>query len=299
MARWTPDPTFYPSPRLAGGAPAEKFAYVALLEPDQKSAARRPRRDRPRARLELVRQIVSTARDAERGRRAAPLRLERVQRRALPVGAAPARRAPLPDRPGPALVADPRHRHQARPAARPRSSSTIEPEELIARTGYSRPHTTHCGPDAIYMIGARRTERRRRGRRASSCSTASRSTRSAPGRSTAGRRSSRTTSGGTSATTRCSRASGDRRRCSSRASCPRSCSAGSTATPCTSGTCATRKHLQHARPRRRAPDGARAAPGARPAQGVRLRRRGRLGRGPVGLGLALAPRRRRLEDPAR
>jgi selenium-binding protein 1 len=32
----------------------------------------------------------------------------------------------------------------------------IEPEEIAARTGYSRPHTTHCGPDGIYMnaIGA-------------------------------------------------------------------------------------------------------------------------------------------------
>jgi methanethiol oxidase len=28
MARWTPDPTFYPSPRLAGSAPPEKFAYL-------------------------------------------------------------------------------------------------------------------------------------------------------------------------------------------------------------------------------------------------------------------------------
>ena len=32
----------------------------------------------------------------------------------------------------------------------------IEPEELAARTGYSRPHTAHCGPDGIYLnaIGA-------------------------------------------------------------------------------------------------------------------------------------------------
>jgi selenium-binding protein 1 len=27
----------------------------------------------------------------------------------------------------------------------------IEPEELFARAHYSRPHTTHCGPDGIYM----------------------------------------------------------------------------------------------------------------------------------------------------
>src|SRR5262245_49053930 len=31
MGRWRPDPTFYPSPTLAGEAPAEKLAYVALI----------------------------------------------------------------------------------------------------------------------------------------------------------------------------------------------------------------------------------------------------------------------------
>ena len=35
MARWTPDPTFYPSPRLAGSAPPETLGYVALVEPTQ------------------------------------------------------------------------------------------------------------------------------------------------------------------------------------------------------------------------------------------------------------------------
>ena len=37
MARWTPDPSFYPSPKLAMEAPKETIAYVALLEPDQAS----------------------------------------------------------------------------------------------------------------------------------------------------------------------------------------------------------------------------------------------------------------------
>src|SRR6185295_18346235 len=31
MARLLPDPTFYPSPAMAGEAPAESLAYVALL----------------------------------------------------------------------------------------------------------------------------------------------------------------------------------------------------------------------------------------------------------------------------
>jgi selenium-binding protein 1 len=33
----------------------------------------------------------------------------------------------------------------------PRITKVIEPDELAKRAGYSRPHTVHCGPDAIYM----------------------------------------------------------------------------------------------------------------------------------------------------
>jgi selenium-binding protein 1 len=36
MATWTPDPSFYPSPRMAMKAPAEKLAYVASFDPDRK-----------------------------------------------------------------------------------------------------------------------------------------------------------------------------------------------------------------------------------------------------------------------
>ena len=32
MALWKPDPTFYPSPRDAVSAPAEKLAYVAAFD---------------------------------------------------------------------------------------------------------------------------------------------------------------------------------------------------------------------------------------------------------------------------
>jgi selenium-binding protein 1 len=34
---------------------------------------------------------------------------------------------------------------------RPQIVKVIEPETLAQRTGYSRPHTTHCGPDGIYV----------------------------------------------------------------------------------------------------------------------------------------------------
>lgn len=33
----------------------------------------------------------------------------------------------------------------------PRIVKTIEPDQVYARTGYSRPHTVHCGPDNIYV----------------------------------------------------------------------------------------------------------------------------------------------------
>ena len=35
MAAWRPDPSFYPSPRMAGKAPAETLAYVATFDPDR------------------------------------------------------------------------------------------------------------------------------------------------------------------------------------------------------------------------------------------------------------------------
>jgi methanethiol oxidase len=35
MPNWRPDPTFYPSPRMAAKAPPEKLAYVAAFDPDR------------------------------------------------------------------------------------------------------------------------------------------------------------------------------------------------------------------------------------------------------------------------
>ncbi|MFF3057315.1 selenium-binding protein SBP56-related protein [Streptomyces sp. NPDC057909] len=35
--------------------------------------------------------------------------------------------------------------------ARPRLVKVVEPEELAAKAGYSRPHTLHCGPDGVFL----------------------------------------------------------------------------------------------------------------------------------------------------
>jgi methanethiol oxidase len=37
MVTWTPDPTFYPSPRMAMKAPRERLAYVASFDPQRRT----------------------------------------------------------------------------------------------------------------------------------------------------------------------------------------------------------------------------------------------------------------------
>ena len=114
MAQWTPDPTFYPSPRLATRAPAEKLAYVAEFDPERKKPDRLAVVD-----LDPSSSSYATDRQPDRGRhgrrRAAPLRLERLQLVSVPERAPSARRAALSGRAGAALVQHPHPGHQARP----------------------------------------------------------------------------------------------------------------------------------------------------------------------------------------
>jgi selenium-binding protein 1 len=152
MARWTPDPSFYPSPRLAMQAPAESLAYVALLEPDQQS--------RPDALgvIDLERgsetygQVVATVELAAPGDE-----VHHFGWNACSAALCPSAPRPHVERrylvlPGLAssriYVLDTKEDPRA-----PKLAKTIAPDELKAKTGYSRPHTSHCGPDAIYMSG--------------------------------------------------------------------------------------------------------------------------------------------------
>jgi len=150
MARWTPDPTFYPSPRLAGDAPPEKFAYVALLEPDQES--------RPDA-LGVVDleagsssygTIVSTLEMPSAGDE-----LHHFGWNACSAALCPSSPRPHVERRYlivPGLRSSRIHVVDTKPdPLAPKIARTIERDELVSRTGYTRPHTTHCGPDAIYM----------------------------------------------------------------------------------------------------------------------------------------------------
>lgn len=150
MSLLRPDPTFYPSPRLAMQAPPEKLAYVVTLNP---TGDRRPdalcvldvdgesrgygtvvgRLDMPNPGDELHHFGWNACSSALCPYAPHP----HVERRYLLV---------------PGLRSSRIHVVDTRPDPRkPTLMKVIEPAELAARAGYSRPHTVHCGPDGIYM----------------------------------------------------------------------------------------------------------------------------------------------------
>jgi methanethiol oxidase len=149
MATWRPDPTFYPSPRLAARAPAEKLAYVASFDPER-------RRKDVLATVDLdpesprYAQIVSQVEMPGVGDElhhfgwnacssclCPNLPHPHVERRYLIVpGLRSSRIHVLDTKPDP---------------KRPVIVKTVEAEQLAERTGYTRPHTVHCGPDGVYV----------------------------------------------------------------------------------------------------------------------------------------------------
>ncbi len=149
MPRLTPDQSFYPSPRLAMAAAAEKLAYVAMLNPDpQKPDALAVVDVDPASRSfgQLISQVNMTGIGDELhhfGWNACSSCLcpysphPHMERRYLVVPGMRSSRIYVLD-----TKWNPRE---------PRLVKVIEPEEVLNRTGYSRPHTAHCGPDGIYM----------------------------------------------------------------------------------------------------------------------------------------------------
>ena len=143
MPRLTPDQSFYPSPRLAMAAAAEKLAYVAMLNPDPQKPDALAVVDVDR--VPQLRPVDQPGKHDRYRRRAAPFRVECVQSCLCPSHRtrtwnggiswcrACVRRA--------STCSTPRNPRE------PRLVKVIEPEEVLNRTGYSRPHTAHCGPD--------------------------------------------------------------------------------------------------------------------------------------------------------
>jgi selenium-binding protein 1 len=148
MARMVPDQTFYPSPAMAISAPPETLAYVAMLNPgsgpdamavldvgpSSKAYGRQiGQLDMPKSGDELHHFGWNACSSCLCPFASHP----HMERRYLVVPGLRSSRIHILD-----TKAD---------AAQPRLIKTIEPEEVARKTGYSRPHTTHCGPDGIYM----------------------------------------------------------------------------------------------------------------------------------------------------
>jgi selenium-binding protein 1 len=144
-----PDLTFYPTPRLAMEAPREKYAFVALLRPD-------------RARPDAIAVVDARPESTTYGRTVHTVELSAIgdelhhfgwnacssmlcptnghpftERRYLIVPGMRSSRLYIVDtKPDPTAA---------------RVVKVIEPEEMMRKTGYSRPHTVHCGPEGVYV----------------------------------------------------------------------------------------------------------------------------------------------------
>jgi methanethiol oxidase len=150
MARMLPDPTFYPSPTMAGEAPAESIAYVALLtarENGKKDALGVIDTDPTSPEYgTMVRKLDFPNGGNELhhfGWNACSSHLcafapnPHMERRYLVIPGTGSSRIHIVD-----TAPDPRS---------PRLVKVIEGEEVMKKTGYAAPHTVHCGPDGIYL----------------------------------------------------------------------------------------------------------------------------------------------------
>ena len=150
MALLRPDPTFYPSPKLAMQAPAEKHAFVALLNPKF--------RGRPDALAVVDVDPASSTYSQVVGQVEMPNvgdELHHFGWNACSSCLCPYAPHPHTERRYlivPGLRSSRLYIIDVKPDIRkPKIVKTIEAEELAARTNYSRPHTVHCGPDGIFV----------------------------------------------------------------------------------------------------------------------------------------------------
>lgn len=149
MTMWTPDPTFYPSPRMAMKAPAETLAYVAAFDPNRKvpDGIAVVDVDPGSASYSKILNTVAMPNAGDElhhfGWNACSSCLcpnaphPHIERRYLVVPGLRSSRIHILD-----TKPDPR---------RPAIIKVVEPRDVADRAGYTRPHTVHCGPEGIYV----------------------------------------------------------------------------------------------------------------------------------------------------
>ena len=149
MATLRPDPTFYPSPRMAMKAPPETLAYVVAFDPDGKVPDQMTVVDVDPASASYA-QIVGATDMPNAGDE-----LHHFGWNACSSCLCPNAPHPHTERRyliAPGLRSSRMHVLDVKPDPRnPKIVKVIEPEELAEKTGYSRPHTIHCGPEGIYV----------------------------------------------------------------------------------------------------------------------------------------------------
>jgi selenium-binding protein 1 len=149
---WKPDPTFHPSPAAAIAAPPEDLAYVLSLNTGHGDQAR----------PDAISVVDLRAGSDTVGTIVGRLDMPNVGDELHHLGWNACSAALAPWAPHPHVE----RRHLLIPAIRssriyvvdvkddpfqPRLVKVIEADELARKTGYSRPHTVHCGLDGIYV----------------------------------------------------------------------------------------------------------------------------------------------------
>ncbi len=156
MSSWIPDPTFYPSARLAADAPKEKIAYVASFDPSR--------------RLPDELAVVDVDPGSQYyGTIVSRVPMPNVGDELHHFGWNACSSCLCPNAPHPhterrylvvpGLRSSRIHILDTKPDPRnPAIVRVIEPSELARRSGYTRPHTVHCGPQGIYVTALANAE---------------------------------------------------------------------------------------------------------------------------------------------
>lgn len=150
MELWRPDPSFYPSPRMASEAPPEKLAYVVLLSADDPG------------RPDAIGVVDVDPASATFGKLVGRVDMPNAGDELHHFGwnACSACLCPYAPHPHterrylvvPGLRSSRIHIIDTKPDPRnPKIVKVIEKETLAERTGYSSPHTIHCGPNGIFV----------------------------------------------------------------------------------------------------------------------------------------------------
>jgi selenium-binding protein 1 len=157
MDLWKPDQTFYPSPTMAMRAPRERLGYVVAFDPETAG-----HRANGNGRHDAVCVLDLDPNSPSFSRVVGRVEMPGVGDELHHFGwnACSAALCPYAPHPHverryllvPGLRSSRIHVIDTKPDPRnPRIVKVISAEEIAERTGYSRPHTIHCGPDAIYV----------------------------------------------------------------------------------------------------------------------------------------------------